>query len=331
MSASGQSIVLLTPQRFHRRLMAQGAVVVGVILVVMLVIFRLTQHDAFSPDVLGDLLNSSLPLALAAAGGTLIVLTRGFDLSVAGVISLCNVLVATEIGDGVSGALLGLAIVIGVGLLVGAINGLLVAYVGLQSIASTLATMIICSGIALLVLDAPGGSVSDYMSGNLIGTVGFGIPVALVVLAGLVILWLIIRRTNWGIALFATGADPMAANLAGLHTRRVLFLAYCGAGILYGIAGFFLTCLNATGAPNAGDPYLLLSFAAIALGGTSFAGGRGGMIGTVLAAITLELLQKVLFSVGVSSFYTGIFQGAVMIAAVLIAAVTARLAMQQEG
>ncbi len=127
MSATGQSLVLLTPQPFHRRLMAQGAVVVGVLLVIMLMIFRVTQSDAFSPDVLGDLLNSSLPLALAAAGGTLVVLTRGFDLSVAGVMSLCNVLVATEVGDGPSGALVGLAIVVGVGLLVGAINGLLVA------------------------------------------------------------------------------------------------------------------------------------------------------------------------------------------------------------
>ena len=84
------------------------------------------------------------------------------------------------------------------------------------------------------------------------------------------------------------------------------------------------TALTATGTPNAGDPYLLLVFAAIALGGTSFAGGRGGVAGPMLGALTLTLLQKVLFSTGVSSFYTGIFQGVVMIVAVVIAAISVR-------
>jgi ribose transport system permease protein len=331
MSFASTSPEQLIPQPLHRRLMAQGAVVVGVLLMTMLIIFRLTQHDAFSPDVLSDLLNNALPLALAAGGGTLVVLTRGFDLSVAGVISLSNVLIATQIGDGVPGALYGLAIVVVIGLVVGAINGFLIAYVGLQSIASTLATMIVCSGVALLILDAPGGTVPDYVSGNLTGTVFFGIPVALVVIAVLVLVWLIIRRTNWGLSLFATGADPVAATLAGIATRRVTFFAYVTAGIFYGLAGFFLTALNATGAPSSGEPYLLLTFAAIALGGTSFAGGRGGIIGSILAAITLVLLQKVLFAVGVSSFYTGIFQGGVMIGAVLIAATTSRLSSHEEG
>ena len=331
MPATTSSPVLLAPEALHRRLMGQGAVIVGALLVAMLVIFRLTQHDAFSPDVLSDILNNALPLALAAGGGTLVVLTRGFDLSVAGVISLCNVLIATQVGDGILGALAGLAIVVGIGLLVGSINGFLVAYIELQSIASTLATMIISSGVALLILDAPGGTVSDYLSGNLTGTVFFGVPVALVVMAGLVFVWLIIKRTNWGLGLFAIGADSVAATLAGLPSRRVTFFAYAGAGILYGLAGFFLTALNATGAPTSGEPYLLLAFAAIALGGTSFAGGRGGIIGSLLAAITLVLLQKVLFAAGVSSFYTGIFQGAVMIGAVLIAAITARLSLREEG
>jgi ribose transport system permease protein len=321
----------LRPEPWRRRIIASGATIIGLLLIVMLAIFRATQTDAFSPDVLTDLFNNALPLALAAAGGTLVVLTRGFDLSVAGVISLSNVLVATSISDGPRGALCGVAIVLALGLLVGAVNGLLVAYIGLQSITCTLATMIVCSGVALLILDAPGGNVPDALSSGMMGTVGLGLPVALVGILGLALVWLIIRKTNWGIGLLATGADRTAATLAGIPTRRVTFFAYIGAGLLYGLAGYFLTALNATGAPNSGEPYLLLTFAAIALGGTSFAGGRGGIIGSILAAIALVLLQKVLFAVGVSSFYTGIFQGAVMIAAVLVAAFTARLSMQGES
>jgi len=221
--------------------------------------------------------------------------------------------------------------VLGIGIVVGALNGVLVAYVGLQSIASTLATMIVCSGIALIILDAPGGNVPDVLASDMTGTVVLGIPVALAVIVGLAITWLIVRRTNWGVGLLATGSDRAAANLAGIRTRRVAFFAYITAGMMYGLAGYFLTALNATGAPNSGEPYLLLTFAAIALGGTSFAGGRGGIIGSIFAAIALVLLQKVLFSVGVSSFYTGIFQGAVMITAVLVAAFTARLSLQVEN
>ena len=190
--------------------------------------------------------------------------------------------------------------------------------------------MIISSGVALLILDAPGGTVSDYLSGNLTGTVFFGVPVPEVVMAGLVFVWLIIKRTNWGLGLFAIGADLVAATLAGLPSRRVTFFAYAGAGILYGLAGFFLTALNATGAPTSGEPYLLLAFAAIAW---AVHCSRVAEVDhwQLLAAITLVLLQKVLFAAGVSSFYTGIFQGAVMIGAVLIAAITARLSLREEG
>ena len=119
--------------------------------------------------MLTDIGNDSLPLALAAAGGSLVVLTRGFDLSVAGVVSLTNVAVAVVGGNGAWGALEDAAIALGIGAVVGAVNGTLVAYFGLQSIALTLASMIACSGAALLILDAPGGTVSDFMSNAMVG------------------------------------------------------------------------------------------------------------------------------------------------------------------
>lgn len=267
---------------------------------------------------------------MAAAGGTLVVLTRGFDLSVAGVVSLTNVLVAVWGGKGPVGAIEGLAIAVAVGVLVGALNGVLVAYCNLQSIALTLSTMIACSGTALLVLDAPGGTVSDFMNYDLTDQVAGVVPVALAIAVVVYALWFVLRRTDWGVGLYATGADETAALLAGIPVQRVKLLAYVLAGVCYGFAGFMLTALNAVGTPNVGDPYLLLVFAAIALGGTSFAGGRGGVAGSMLGALTLTLLQKVLFSTGVSSFYTGIFQGVIMIVAVIVAAVSARFSSAGE-
>jgi ribose transport system permease protein len=327
---STETTATLRPEPWYRRMLGDGASIIVVILAILLVIFAATQADALTRSVLTDILNNSLPLALAAAGGTLVVLTRGFDLSVAGVVSLANVLVAVWGGDGVLGALEGLAIAVAVGALVGAVNGVLVAYMKLQSIALTLASMIVCSGAALLVLDAPGGTVSDFLVYDLTDQIAGLIPVSLAIGFVVYAIWFLLRRTDWGVGLYATGADETAAMLAGIPVKRVKLVAYILAGICYGLAGFMLTALTATGTPNVGDPYLLLVFAAIALGGTSFSGGRGGVAGSMLGALTLVLLQKVLFSTGVSSFYTGIFQGAVMILAVVVAAISARFSTKGE-
>jgi ribose transport system permease protein len=322
---------LLRPAPWYRRMLGDGTTIIVAVLVIMTIIFASTQSDALTPTVLTDILNNSLPLALAAAGGTLVVLTRGFDLSVAGVISLTNVLVAVHGGDGPWGALQGAAIAVVVGGCVGAVNGYLVAYWKLQSIALTLATMIVCSGITLLILDAPGGNVSDFMTYAMTDRIAGAAPVALVIALAAYVLWRVLRRTDWGIGLYATGADETASMLAGVPVRRVKLIAYILAGVCYGLAGFMLTALTSTGTPNAGEPYLLLVFAAIALGGTSFSGGRGGVAGSMLGALTLTLLQKVLFSTGVSSFYTGIFQGVVMIAAVVVAVLLARIGTRGEA
>ena len=328
MSATAAAPPRLLPLR---RLLGNGTLIVAVIYAALFAIFAARQRDALSQTGVTDLFNNALPLALAAAGGSLVVLTRGFDLSVAGIVALCNVLMATVVGDGPAGALEGLAIVIAIGLAVGAGNGILVAYVRLQSIAATLATMIITSGLALLVLDAPGGNVPDFVANDLTDVMFGRIPVAAVIALVLVLLWLVLRRTDWGVALYAVGADETAAGLAGIPTRRVKFFAYCLAGVFYGLSGYMLSALTATGNPNAGNSYLLLTFAAIAIGGTSFTGGRGGMVGAMIGAATLTLLQKVLFSTGVSSFYTGIFQGIVMVVAVLIAAVSDRFAREKRA
>jgi ribose transport system permease protein len=329
-SSSSQSR-LLRPPPLYRRLAAEGATIIVAILVVLTALFVATQSDALSLSTITDILNNSLPLALAAAGGTLVVLTRGFDLSVAGVISLTNVLVAVHGGDGPIGALQGAAIAVAAGAFVGAVNGYLVAYWNLQSIALTLATMIVCSGATLLVLDAPGGNVSDFMTYAMTDRIREVVPVALVIALAVYAAWRALRRTNWGVGLYATGADETAAVLAGVPVKRVKVIAYTLAGVCYGLAGFMLTALTSTGTPNAGEPYLLLVFAAIALGGTSFSGGQGGVAGSMLGALTLTLLQKVLFSTGVSSFYTGIFQGLVMIAAVVVAVFVARMGRRAEG
>lgn len=317
--------------RVVRRWLGNGTLIIVVVYIALYAVYALTQPDALSLSQATDQLNNALPLALAAAGGTFVVLTRGFDLSVAGVVSIANVVMATQVGDGVSGALAGLVLVLGIGLVSGAVNGLLTAYIGLQSIASTLGTMIIGSGIALVILDAPGGTVPDFVSYQLMDVLWGILPVTGLIGVLIVGLWLVIRRTDFGVALYAVGADEVAAALGGINVKRTKFMAYCAAGMSYGLAGYMLSAQTATGNPSAGSPLLLQVFAAIAIGGTSFRGGRGGVVGAMVGAATLMLMQKVLFSAGVSSFYTGLFQGVIMIVAVLVAAVSARFAQAERA
>jgi ribose transport system ATP-binding protein len=305
-------------------MLGNGSVIAAVILLALLFVYGLRQNGALGLFSLTGLLNNALPVAIAAAGATLVVLTREFDLSVAGVVALSNVLIVALIGDASWAPASGLALALTLGLAVGMANGLLVAYLELPSVAVTLGSMIICSGLALLVLAAPGGDVGDAMVDGLTGTVG-PIPVAALIAAGVVLLWLAIRYTDWGIALYAVGADPTAASLAGISTWATRLRAFCLAGMFYGLAGYMLTAFTATGDPNAGKAYLILVYAAIAIGGTSFSGGRGGLIGSMIGAVILTLLQKVLFSLGILSFYMGIVEGLIMILAVMVGAFAERM------
>lgn len=273
------------------------------------------ERSALSVSAISELVNNASPLAIAAAGGTLIVLLRGFDLSVAGIISLVNVILATHPMDGAIGGLASLSLALALGGAVGLLNGLLVAYGGFQSIAITLATMIMTGGMALVILDAPGGAVSDWLSETLTDTIGV-LPVSGLVLAAVVGLWAIVRRTDFGTSLYAVGQDDQAAALSGINVKLTRCIAFVIAGALYGLSGYMLSAQTATGNPTAGNSLLLLTFAGIALGGTSFRGGKGGLTGSMIGAASLMLLQKFLFSVGVQSFYIGLLQGVVMILAV---------------
>lgn len=292
-----------------------GAGTAALLYIVLFVAYVGIEHSAWSVSAFSDLVNNAAPLAIAAAGGTLIVLLRGFDLSVAGVISLVNVILATHPLDDAGGGLASLGIALAVGASVGLLNGVLVAYGGFQAIAITLASMIMTGGLALVILDAPGGSVAEWLSDTLTDTLA-GVPVSGLVLLAVAGLWAIVRKTDFGVSLYAVGQDEHAAALSGIPVKRTRCLAFVCAGGLYGLSGYMLSAQTATGNPTAGNSLLLLTFAAIALGGTSFRGGKGGLTGSIIAAASLMLLQKLLFSVGVQSFYIGLLQGVVMILAV---------------
>jgi len=304
---------------------ATGPLVAVVLYVAMYLIYGLHASSAFSLFGLTNLLDNTVVLAIAAAGLTIVVLAGELDLSGIGVIAIANATVATtstgSLGWGGS-----LVLVLAIGAAVGLVNGWLVAELRLQSLAATIGTMIACEGVALMILSAPGGEVADVIANGLTGDIGTSLPVAALIIAGIVLLWLLFARSRTGIAIYAVGADEGAARLSGLDVRRTRLAAFVLAGIAYGLAGYMLSAETGSGDPRASDSFLLFMYASVAIGGTSLSGGRGGVFGSIVGAGLLTVMQKMLFALGAAEFYTNVFSGIIMLLAVFIGTFSAAIA-----
>jgi ribose transport system permease protein len=313
-----QEVVRLQPLHPYRRQISSniGAMIAVGLYVLMYAVYALCDPSALTLFGLTNLLNDTVVLALAAAGLTIVILTGELDLSGVGVIAICNVVVAT-ISTGSLGPMGSLLVVSIIGVAIGLLNGFLVAVLGLQSLAATIGTMIACQGVALLVLSAPGGEVADVIANGLTADLFSTIPVAAVLLAVVCGAWRLLTRTRTGIALYAVGADKVAAGLSGLNVERTKLVAFAAAGLFYACAGYMLSAQTGTGDPRVSDSFLLFMFASIAIGGTSLMGGRGGLVGSVVGAGILTVMQKMLFALGVASFYTNVFNGLIMLLAIL--------------
>ncbi|WP_414474744.1 ABC transporter permease [Microvirga sp. M2] len=308
--------------RIAQRLGKLGGTATPSVLLFLLMfgIYAAHEPSALSSFGISNLVNNTVVLALAAAGLTIVILTGNLDLSGSGVIALGNVVVATTSTEilGSSGSL---AAVLAIGILVGALNGFLVAYLRLQSLAVTIGSLIVCQGIALLVLPAPGGQVADAISDGVTGDL-LGIPTAALILVAAALLWTVLKNTRRGIALYAVGADEAAARLSGIDTRSTKMFAFIAAGICYAVSGYVYSAEIGSGDPRVSDSFLLFMFASVAIGGTSLIGGLGGVIGTLFGAGILTVMQKMLFALGVAEFYTNIFNGLIMIAAIFFGQLT---------
>lgn len=307
---------------YRRRLSVTGAVGPALVLVVLLFVYAAVQPSVLSVTGINTIADEAATVAIAAAGETLIVLAGGFDLSVGSALSLVNVLIATRIFDSPGSELSMILLALAVGAGIGAVNGILVTVLRIPSIVATLAMLFFWGGVALLILSQPGGSVPfqfvTWFTGNSFNV----IPNAIILLVVLVLFWLYLKRTRFGRAIYAVGGDPAAAAANGIRVKTTLMAVYILGGMLYGLAGAFLSAQSASGDPNVGTPLLLSVFAAVVIGGTAFGGGKGDLVGSIFGAFILYLIADVLFAVGISSFYTNIMNGTVLLVAVLAGSLT---------
>jgi ribose transport system permease protein len=283
--------------------------------------------QAVSPAPLGyfdvsTISASGTALALAAIGATIVVIGGGLDLSAGAVVSLVNTVLVTQLGNAdlppAIYALLAVGISLGIGAGVGAINGFLVAYVRLQSIIVTLATMFIAQGAALLLLKSPGGEFRYDFSMLLVGdAIPDLLPAPLVVLMLGVVVWLYIKSTRLGVSTYAVGSDAVAAAGNGVNAPGTRFWSFTIAGAFYGAAGLFVTANSGSGDPLIGADMLLKVFAAVVLGGTIIGGGKGGAISSIIGALILTILVNIFLVLGIRTYYVPIVEGLVLVAAVL--------------
>jgi ribose transport system permease protein len=301
---------------YRRRAVMTRAIGPAFVLVSLFILYVIVQPSALKPSQFGTIVDGAAAVGIAAAGETIIVIAGGFDLSVGSVLSLINVIIVTQIRPSIVSQLtmVLLAVLIGAG--VGTLNGALVVLLRIPSIVATLAMSFLWGGVALLILAQPGGSMPiEFVS-------WFTAPSTLVLLLIVVGVWLAIKRTPIGRWLYAVGGDVAAARSQGVRVGLVSIFAYALGGAFYGIAAIVLTAQSSSGDPNIGTALLITVFAAVVIGGTAFGGGVGDVVGSVMGAYILYLINNVLYALGVSSFYTNILNGMVLILAVVAGTLT---------
>jgi ribose transport system permease protein len=289
-------------------------------LLATVLVFTKIIQPSYGVSGIQNLANAVLPIALAAVAQAIVVIGGGIDLSIGAMMALTSVVAASQM-EGQSPEF-GIVVVVGVlllGLLLGAINGSLVVITRVPDIVVTLAMSFVWAGCALLVLRTPGGKAVDWLRELVLGSVVIEwIPKAAVLLVVIVaVIWLPLRRSRTGLAIYAVGSNRLAAFRSGVSVGRTKIISYMVAGLFAALAGLSLTAVTSIGTPVPG-PYTLQSVAAVVLGGVSLAGGRGGVFGPIIAVVILRLVRTDMTFLNVNPNFATVAEGAILIGVVMI-------------
>ncbi len=272
-----------------------------------------------------DILKNGTPTALIALGMTLVVATRGIDLSVGATVAISAALACSWIAsspDPTSGgsALVGVLLALGLAAVLGLWNGFLVSVLGIQPIIATLVLMTAGRGLAQLITDGQIITVANPLFAQLGGGFLLGLPVSVILAAVLfALVALVTRRTALGMLIESVGINPSAARLAGVRARGITVAVYVFTALCAGIAGLMISSnVTAADANNAGLWIELDAILAVVIGGTLLSGGRFSIVGTLVGALVLQTLTTTVYSVGIAPEVTLVFKAVVIIAVCLL-------------
>ncbi len=287
---------------------------------VLCVILSSLSHYFLTPSNILNVVRQTSINGILALGMTMVVLTRGIDLSVGSVLALSGIVTASLVtGIHAQNLWIAAAAGLGVGAACGLVNGLLVAKLAIPPFVATLGMLSIGRGLTLIY--SGGMPVADLSRTFLWIGQGdiFGIPVPIFFFLGVfMLLWIVLNKTTFGRYVYAVGGNEKSAKTAGIGTKRIIVLVYVISGLLAALGGLILTARTTSGLPQAGQSYELDAIAAVVIGGTSLAGGVGTIQGTLFGALIIGVINNGLNLLGVSSFYQQVVKGCIIIGAVLL-------------
>ncbi|MGY0231460.1 ABC transporter permease [Longispora urticae] len=290
----------------------------GVLAVLGWLVVAVDGGQFLSQENIVGIQQRSAALGIVAIGQTLAILAGSLDLSVAVVISLSSLVAAETMAD--YGVLPAIGAVLAVSALTGLLNGLVITRLKVHAFIATLGVTLIIKGVLDHRYDGPAGSVPASFQKLGYDRIG-PVPVSALLWAAIAVAaWFLLRRTTLGYRIYAVGGDPEVARLSGVRTDRVLVVTHVLCSLCAGIAGLLLAARLGAGAPTVGTDggYDLESIAAVVLGGTALAGGRGGVAGTVGGVLVLAVLDSVFNQLEVNSFAKDVVRGVVIVAALAI-------------
>ncbi len=290
------------------------------LLLIFLAIMCIVQPSIVKFSRLATITNAQMCLLLGGIGQTLVLLVGGIDLSIGGVICLSNSLAALYMPESLPGMLAMCIGIIILGAAIGAFNGFVITWFQVQPFVVTFTVNYVLLGIALKLLPIDGGEPPQtYVSALLhkFGPVSVSMLLVIMILAG----WVFFRRTRLIRNLYAVGGSPKASALNGIDVAKVKIMTFAISGGLAALAGLWRTAQLASGSPNAGDALTMPTITIAVIGGTSMAGGIGGIVGTVVGAYILRLISDLLTFMGAKSFWSTVFQGVFLVVTVGICSV----------
>lgn len=258
----------------------------------------------------------SVPLALIALGQNFVILSGRFDLSVGGILGLSTVIASVIMKNNL---FIGILFPLLLGAVLGLINGIAISKFRIDSFIMTFGMMSVCQGIGLLIRDYPGGYIPPgYINFLLKETRHIALTPLLILIIVLVVGEFVLKRTNFGRAVYAIGNDDVIAHRSGINVSLIRTAVFIISGFTAAMAGLFLSAVMASGDATVGSLYPLDSITAVVMGGTILAGGRGDYKGTIGAVLILTSLARIFNLIGINIWYTYIAKGLLLLIIVAI-------------
>jgi ribose transport system permease protein len=305
------------------------------VLVILFLYFSIASPFFLNQENLVNILQNVAVVGIIACPATLLLISGQFDLSVGSGVGFAGMLMAVSaLAPGTGGVDLPLAMnmtvptafliaVVGT-LLIGVINAVCVTAIGINALITTLGTLAIFRGLTKVLGDGQTIRIENFGQLGVLRIAGIPLPVYIFV-ACVIVFWLVLRYTVYGRSLYAIGASPSAARLAGIRTKRVIFIAFLLSALCVALAGLIRLSQVAGASVNSGLGIELSVVTAVVLGGASLSGGRGGIGGTVLAVLIVGVLANGLIQLNVPSFWIEVANGLLLLGAVTVDRLRVRL------